>query len=85
MISVAQQNLEDGLYAVLDKPDVREVIGKYQDSPAEELADISTKAMMSELGVHIRLLEAAYPRSTLCTEAAFKCAILRLIREWRTE
>jgi len=86
MISTAQQNLEDGLYDVLNKPDIREAVEQYRGQTAEELAEVFTRGLMlSEIGNHIRLLEVLMPRSTLCAEVAFKCALLRLIREWRAE
>jgi hypothetical protein len=83
MISTAQQELEDGLYDVLNNSDIREAVERFQGQPAEKVAEVMTQAMFSVLGPHIRLLEAAHPNSTLCTESAFRNAMLRLVKEWR--
>lgn len=84
MISTAQQNLEDGLYRVLNKPEMREAVERFKEQPAVDVASVLTNGLMeSEIGKEIRVLEMLHPESTLCAEVAFRNAILRLINEWR--
>ena len=80
---IVQQNLEDDIYEKLKAGGVGiEVVSKYPNQPIEELATILTKGMiMSWLGGIINALDKKSEGFGTISEAAFRGAILRLLKE----
>lgn len=85
MITQVQQDIEDNLYEVLKKGGIGEkVIAEYQHQSVEELADIMTEGFKeSWISGIVKDLDSrgeVMGFEAMCN-AAFKAAMLRLLRE----
>ena len=88
MITQVQQDMEDALYELLKKGGVgKKTIEKYPRQPIEELASVLTEGMMkSYVGDIIQLLDYEVTADFIgICKAAFRDAMLRLLREAKAE